>query len=206
MKGGIEMQSKQERKNNLKLIEKLKSDAKRLQEELKQQQKNTKNNEEARKQKEIEREMKLQARKGELQKIMQDKEELVGTSFSLEDVVALMSNSDNIQQSIDLAYCKEANERFYVKAMERAYKCSLVKIGQEYIVEHIENPTFCSEAEEVEIFSPGQYSILQVIGIENFVRFNTRLGSYVPQVCDRIALKFNMQWKQMENEKILFFK
>lgn len=200
------MQTKQERKNNLKLIEKLKSDAKRVQEELKQQRKNTKNNEEARKQKEIEREMKLRERKQELVQLMANKEELVGTSFTVEDIVILMSNSDNIQQAIDLAYYKEANERFYVKEMERAYKCSLVKIGREYIVEHIENPAFCSEAKEVEIFSPGEYSILQVIGIENFVKFNTRLESYVPQVCDRIAIKFNIQWEQMESGKIKFYR
>ena len=206
MKGGIEMQSKQERKNNLKLIEKLKADAKRLQEELKHQAKTKGTQEQLRKQKAIEHEMKLKERKQELQQMMANKEELVGTSFTLKDVVILMSNSDNIQQSIDLAYYKESNERFYVKAMEKAYKCSLVKIGQEYIVENVQIPTFCSEAEEVEIFTEGEYAILQVIGIENFIKFNNRLESYVPQVCDRIAMKFNMQWKQMENKKILFYK
>lgn len=199
------MQTKQERKKNLALIEKLKNDAKRLQQEMKEQRRNQEAQKELRRQKAIEHEMKLKERKQELQQMMANKEEIVGMSFSLEDIVTLMTNNDNIQQSIEPAYYKEANERFYVKAMERAYKCSLVKIGRDYIVEHIENPIFCSEAEEVETFSPGEYSILQVIGIENFIRFNTRLESYVPQVCDRIAIKFNMQWEQMENGKIKFY-
>ena len=199
------MQNKQERKKNLKLIEKLKSDAKRLQEELKQQSKTKEEQEQLRKQKAIEREMQLQQRKQELVQMMANKEELVGTSFLLEDIVTLMSNSDNIQQSIDLAYYKEANERFYVKQMEKAYKCSLVKIGKEYIVEHVESQTFCSAAEEVEIFSPGEYTLLEVVGIENWIKFNPRLEYFATQVVNRIAINNGMEWKQMENGKIRFY-